>query len=100
MESWEVAAVCRERKVRFLAVRIISDALEDELPPEIERLARPSHAARRVGAAVGAIWRRPGSFKDMLRLREEALVASDRLASFLQGVVAQLTAETEAKEPG
>ena len=99
METWEVAAVCRQRKVRFLSVRIISDALNDVLPEEIDRLARADHAARRLGTAVGAIWRRPGAVKDMLKLREDALVASDRLAEFLKGIVAQLATEPNPQEP-
>lgn len=90
MESWTVGEVCRQAKTRFLAVRIISDAVDDELPADIEGLARQRSRAGRAGAVAGAIFRRPSSIKDMLKLKEEALIASDRLARFLAGVVAQL----------
>ena len=92
MESFAVAEVCRQRQVRFLAVRIISDAVDDELPADVERLLGPQTATTpsRLGAAVGAIWRRPASLKDMYQLRENALVASDRLAKFLASTIEQL----------
>jgi len=90
MESFAVAEVCRSRKVRFLAIRVINDTVDEELPPDVGRLlAQQTHAAR-LGAAVGAIWNRPSSLKDLLRLKENALLASDHLARFLAGVIKQL----------
>lgn len=90
MESWAVAEVCRQRRTRLLSVRIISDAVEDRLPPEVDRLLKQKSNAARVGAALGALWERPGSAKDFYNLKERALVHSDRLARFLRGVLAQL----------
>ena len=91
MESFAVAEVCRRRQVRFLAVRVINDTADDELPPDVERLLAQQTLAAQLGAAAGAIWRRPSSFKDIYKLKEDALLASDRLASFLGGIVGQLT---------
>jgi adenosylhomocysteine nucleosidase len=90
METWAVAEVCSQEHVRFLSVRVISDTLEENLPRDLGPLIAQQTAAGKVGALTGALWRRPGSFKDMLRLREQALVASDRLAKFLAGVIVQL----------
>lgn len=90
METFAVAEVCRQRQVRFLAVRIITDAVDDELPPDVQTLTKQKTTAARLGAAVGAIWNRPASVKDMYRLRENALVASDRLAKFLHSTLKQL----------
>jgi len=90
MESFAVAEVCRRRQVRFLAVRVINDTADDELPPDVEKLLAQKTFAAQLGAAAGAIWRRPSSFKDIYKLKEDALLASDRLARFLGRIVAQL----------
>jgi adenosylhomocysteine nucleosidase len=90
MESFAVAEVCRRRQVRFLAVRVINDTADDALPPDVEKLLAQQTFAAQLGAAAGAIWRRPSSFKDIYKLKEDALLASDRLARFLAGIVEQL----------
>jgi adenosylhomocysteine nucleosidase len=90
MESLAVAEVCRQEQTRFLSVRIISDAVGHTLPKDIDYLVKRKTTAGRLGAAAGAILRRPGSIKDMWQLKEDALSASDRLAKFLVGIIEQL----------
>jgi adenosylhomocysteine nucleosidase len=90
METAAIARVCREQKTRFLSIRIISDALDDELPLEIEALMQPGTLARKAGRLAGALWNRPSSVKDMWQLREDAIKYADRLAKFLRGVLPQL----------
>ena len=46
--------------------------------------------AAQFGAAAGTIVNRPSSIKDLWQLKEDALVASGRLALFLAGIVPQL----------
>jgi adenosylhomocysteine nucleosidase len=90
METMGVAEACRREKIRFLSVRVISDAVDRTLPDDIDYLVKRKSTAGRLGAAAGAILRRPSSVKDMWQLKEDALVASDRLAKFLVGVIGQL----------
>jgi adenosylhomocysteine nucleosidase len=90
MESFAVAQMCRNLGVPFLGIRIISDAVDDELPPEIENLLEQKSLAGKLGAAAGAVLKRFSAAKDLWKLREDALKASDRLAKFLVGVVHQL----------
>lgn len=97
MESFAVADVCRQAQVRFLAIRIISDPLDEQLPRDLERLLRQKTYAARFGAAVATVFNRPGSLKDMLRLKENALVASDRLAKFLAATIERLVPLPPAK---
>ena len=89
MESLAVAQVCHESKTRFLAVRVISDDLSADLPPELLSVVGSSGTVR-LGAVAGAIFKRFGSVKDLWRLREQGIGAADRLATFLEGVVSQL----------
>jgi adenosylhomocysteine nucleosidase len=90
MESLAVAEVCRAAKVPCLAIRVITDSVEDELPEFVENYAAQKTTAGQIGAAVGALFKKPASLKSMLALREEGLIASDRLARFLADVVRQL----------
>jgi adenosylhomocysteine nucleosidase len=90
MESFAVADLCRQRRVPMLAVRVVSDPVDEQLPPDVDRLLRQTTAWARWGAAVGAVVRRPGAVKDLYRLRENALIAAEKLADLLVGVARQL----------
>ena len=93
MESMAVAEVCRQEKVPFMAVRVISDPVSRNLPRDIDYLVKRQSTAGRLGAATRAVLHRPSSVKDMWQLREDALRASGKLGSFLAGVIQQLNAE-------
>jgi len=93
MESMTVAQICHDAKVRFVAVRVISDDMSHDLPEEIMTIVGSSGAVR-IGAALGALWKRPSSATDMWRLRGQAQESASRLATFLEGVVTQLHAAT------
>jgi adenosylhomocysteine nucleosidase len=90
METLGVARACQSRQVPFLSVRIISESVHDELPKGLERMREQKSLAGKLGAAAGALWNRPGTIKEMWQLKEDAFRASDRLAKFLAGVVANL----------
>lgn len=89
MESLAVAQVCRETATKFMSIRAISDDLSEDLPKEILSVIANT-GSMRIGAAMGAIWKRPGSVKDMWRLRENAVAASERLAGFLNALIPQM----------
>jgi adenosylhomocysteine nucleosidase len=90
METKAVAELCQREKVRFLSVRVISDAVDDRWPPEIEALLDQRSWAGKLGAATGAMWKRPAWLKDLLQLQGQAELASNRLAQFCGGVIPQL----------
>jgi adenosylhomocysteine nucleosidase len=89
METYAVAAYCAERGVRCVPVRVVSDEAGTELPPEILTILGPTGGFR-LGAAVGAVWKRPSSLKDLWSLREKAHEAADRLGAFLPKLIEQL----------
>ncbi|MBX6316403.1 MAG: nucleoside phosphorylase, partial [Isosphaeraceae bacterium] len=89
METAAVAALCSEQNRRFLAVRVVSDEAGTDLPREVLSLLGPTGSFR-LGAAVGALWRRPSSLKDLWALREQALQSADRLADVLPAALARL----------
>jgi adenosylhomocysteine nucleosidase len=91
LESSAVAAVCGEKLVRFLSIRVVSDDARTRLPREVASLLTKS-GSYRVGAALRAIWTRPSSVKDFWTLHEHALEAADRLARFIARCLGELPA--------
>jgi adenosylhomocysteine nucleosidase len=89
METSAVAALCGDRGVRFLAIRVVSDDARVDLPPEILTILGRSGGLR-LGATVGALWKRPSSVKDLLALRQHAVEAAARLSTFLVGTFPRL----------
>jgi len=82
METSAVAAVCTEKLVRFLSIRVISDDAHADLPREVAALFY-HQGSYRVGAAMRAVWKRPASLKDFWTLYERAVDAAGRLAQFV-----------------
>lgn len=90
METFAVAEVCRQRTVDFLAIRAISDAVDDELPADIGKLLAQKSIAGQLGAALGSIFRRPAAVKDLFNLHQSALACSSRLAKFLGMLIGRM----------
>lgn len=89
LESLAVAQVCKEINKPFMAVRVISDEMSEELPDDVLSVIGASGSVR-LGALAGSLWKRPKSYKDLWKLRQNANKAASNLASFLDGVVRQL----------
>jgi adenosylhomocysteine nucleosidase len=89
METSAVAALCAERSIRFLALRVISDPAGIDLPPEVLSVLGAT-GSYRLGAAFGSILRRPSSLKDLLSLRDRAHTSATRLAEVLPAAIARL----------
>ncbi len=83
METHAVARVAAAAGLPCAALRVISDDAGQDLPPEVERLARPQPTLRRLGAALAAIGRRPGAAVDLWRLYEHAVIDARTLAAAL-----------------
>lgn len=90
METFAVAEACLRQGVPMIPLRVITDAAEDELPRELDRLLQPQSAARRLGAALRAIVQRPSTVKDFYRLHETAVAGADRLAEAVETLVCGL----------
>jgi len=91
METHAVATVATAAGLPCAAVRVISDAVDEDLPGEVAALARPQSALRRLGAALGAVGRRPRAAVDLWRLYERAVVDARTLAAGLAEVCAATT---------
>ena len=74
----------------MLAGRVITDAVDEQRPRDMERLARQKTSAARWGAAIGTLLNRPSSIKDLWAMQEKALIGTDRLGRFLLAMIEQL----------
>ena len=81
METFAVAEVAAEAGLPCVAVRVISDDAQETLPGEVAALSAPQSPLRRLGAAVGAVGRRPTAAVDLWRLWERSVVDSRTLAA-------------------
>jgi nucleoside phosphorylase len=99
MESLPIARACQDARIRFLAVRVITDMFDDQLPAEIAGLLRQRTVAGKLGAVTGAVFRRLGSLKEIWHLRDEAQKSSARLGSFLRSLLPQLAAVQNEQQP-
>ncbi len=97
METYAVATVAQAAGLACVSIRVISDDSSQELPREIAALVQPQSGMRRLGAALGAIGRRPRAAVDMWRLWEHAVVDGRTLAraieTFLEGLAATPSAD-------
>ena len=93
METLAVARVADSERLPCRGLRVISDAADDELPPDLGRLIQPQSAVRRVGAILGMLGRRPRSAVDLWQLWERAVVDGTTLADGLVDLLAELAAE-------
>ena len=89
METFAVAQVCQKHHVPFLSVRIVLDTVRETLPRDIQHVMKSAERSRSrlTGALLRTFFSRPSSVMDLYQIREQALVATDKLAKFLTDTV-------------
>lgn len=90
LESMAIAEICQQRKIPCLALRVITESMDDQLSRELENLQRQGSWAGKLGATAGVLMRRPETLKDWWSMKQRGIDASDRLAKLIEGMVAQL----------
>lgn len=95
METHAVATVAADAGLPCAAVRVVSDDASQDLPAEVARLIEPQSPLRRLGAALGAVGRRPGAAVDLWKLYEHAVVDGRTLAAELARFCGALPAEQD-----
>ena len=88
-QSASVADVCRQQRVRFMAIRVIREPC-DSLTAEVDNVVRQRSWPGRIGAVAAAMFSRPSSLPELWARGENVLVAGERLGQFLAGVIKQL----------
>ena len=93
METSAVAGLCRRRDVPMTSVRVISDLVNEDLPPEINTFfdngqVRPALVAK-------AIVAHPPTLPRLFRLAKNVWRAGDNLADFLEKLVRVVPVQTK-----
>ena len=86
-----VIEVCARREVPWIAVRIATEGADETPSIQLRSLLDQATLSAKIGAAVGSLWQEPLSAKELWRIQEDALQASDRLAKFLRSFLGSLT---------
>jgi len=101
METYAVAKVSQAAGLACVSIRVISDDASQDLPKEIASLVQPQSGMRRLGAALGAIGRRPRAALDMWQLWEHAVVDGRTLAGAIERFLERLSDSPSAvAQPG
>ncbi len=86
MESGIIGSICREKHLPQATVRVISDAAEEDLPLDFNRLSKPDLSLDYMKLAR-AVAKSPGKIGALLRLRMQTKFAADKLAEALRSVL-------------
>ncbi|MDA8431704.1 MAG: hypothetical protein M0Z60_01925 [Nitrospiraceae bacterium] len=83
METFALGEVAVARAIPFLAVRSISDTLEEEVPPEligvVDEMGQP-----KLGRLFHAVTTNPALVTDVIRLKRNSEAASQSLGRFMK----------------
>lgn len=92
--SLAVAQVCHERNVRFMAIRVAVDSLEEEIPEQAASMMfHPT--SRAIGSALGTMLKGLRKMSEMNSWRERSNTVAGNLDRFLTGTVEQIAEAIE-----
>jgi hypothetical protein len=86
MESAAIHAICRERGISCVTVRVISDTANEDLPLDFNQLSKPDKSLD-YGKLAWAIARSPGKIGALFKLQKRTRFAAERLAHVLEKLI-------------
>jgi len=94
MESFSVLCEAREFGIPAVAIRSISDNVDEDLPLNFAGVA-DEHGHIRIGMVIGRLARAPHRLPGVLRLGRQSRHGADNLAKFLDAFVSSLASNEE-----
>lgn len=92
--SLAVAQVCQERTVRFMAIRVAVDSIDEEIPEQAASMIfHPT--SRAIGSALGTLFKGLRKIAVMNQWRERSNKAASNLDRFVTGIIEQIADSLE-----
>jgi len=89
MESWSISNVCRERGIKFLAIRAVSDSAESD-PAELFRNICDNDFNIKFTKLSQLLLRKPLVFVQLFQLAKNSRIAGRRLADAVHSTLEQM----------
>ena len=86
MESGMVQAICRERGIRCVTVRVISDTAEEDLPLDFNKFLKEDKSVD-MSRLMMAVAKAPWKMGALMELQKNTKLASQRLAEVLMKAI-------------
>ena len=86
MESAAVQAICRERDIRCVTVRVISDTANEDLPLDFNKFLKEDKSVD-MSKLMMAVAKAPWKMGAFLQLQQNTKMAAQKLAEVLAGIV-------------
>ena len=86
MESGVISKICREHHLPCATVRVISDAVDEDLPLDFNLLSKPDRSMD-YGKLAWAVAKSPGKIGALRRLQKQTRFAAEQLAAVLAKVI-------------
>ena len=88
MESAAIHAVCAEKNIPCVTVRVISDTAHEDLPLDFNALAKPDKSLD-FWKIFFAIARSPGKIGALMKLQKKTSFAAKQLAAVLEKIISE-----------
>lgn len=95
--SLAVVQVCQEHSVRCLVIRVVVDALDEEIPEQAASMMFHPNS-RALGSALGTLFKGLRKMSEMNHWRERTNNAASNLDRFVTGIVEQIADSIERKK--
>jgi adenosylhomocysteine nucleosidase len=98
MESYSILSVARAKKLPAMAIRVISDSFNRDLPVQIDTMVDQEGRVR-ISGVVRYVARHPLMLPALVRLGRDSRTAAEALAHFLEAYIKKLSFATHGWPP-